>query len=501
MAMKLMSPSETKEESGKDISRDLLRSQELKKLLNDLNIRVAKAQADFSSMLVGQTARWEREEGECTAKKRGLEKEITALEERKREVLVPIDNLKVEVEQKMNEADQLLSEAKNREQEAAETVERFENKLDELGQRETDVIRKEKETVLREHGVNVQRDSIAEQSKMLTQQMHEFSGKKQFDESELEKKKEELILLEQSLVSRASSLVQKEGELKFMAGGIKEATDKLEKLRKEELVPVEELKANANKLFEEATHSLSSAENERTEAIKIHKQAQTDYDEKLASLGDRESKVLREENKVVESKQTFKDERDALNIRQEELRVKFSDYDNNNAQLKNERKDFLREKEVQNKLLDKLTNNANKKESDALALVEKADKIKQELLAFQRNTEGREKTLNAKEKDLKKEEIRLDVIYKQLTEDNRKSNEGKAELTRERESFAIWKDEAEKAVEDKMMDVSRRHTVLAKKEDKNKRQEKFLAEWGVRLKEERQLLDANWKELDRKKHG
>lgn len=196
MSMKLLSPFSQKDRQQEDLTRKLLRVAEVEDLTIKTNASLAKAQADFNDTLARNRFQWATEEEEHSERIKNMTQEITTLENRKREALIPIQMYKEEVDKVMLEAQDFLKSAKEKDEQADYLAEKLENKLTEVSDRESIVSNEEKRLAVAKQGLQSQQETTKEGVARLSAEMVAFHEKQMADDVSLNKRKSEIALAE-----------------------------------------------------------------------------------------------------------------------------------------------------------------------------------------------------------------------------------------------------------------------------------------------------------------
>lgn len=196
MGMKLLSPLRQKDQQQEELTRKILRIQEVEDLTKKTNASLAKAQADFNETLARNRFQWATEEEEHAKRIQEMTKEVTALENRKREALIPIQMYKQEADKIMLEAQDFLKKAKEKDEQADYLTEKLENKLTEVADREYAVSNEEKRLHVARQGLQSQQEATREGVSRLSAEMVAFHEKQVDEETKLDKRKSELALAE-----------------------------------------------------------------------------------------------------------------------------------------------------------------------------------------------------------------------------------------------------------------------------------------------------------------
>ena len=138
-------------------------------------------------------ALWVEEQKQET---KALESEVQALEERKKQALIPISMYKEEVDKTILEAQSIVKRAQEKEEQADYLQEKLENKLTEVEDRENILSDGEKRLEVAKQGLQSQVEATQEGVKRLSQAMVDFHVKQQQEEESLALRKKEVALAE-----------------------------------------------------------------------------------------------------------------------------------------------------------------------------------------------------------------------------------------------------------------------------------------------------------------
>jgi len=211
--MKLLTPKEHTDLRGQELSRELLRTQEIKNLAKREESNLAKAQMEFSQMMAGQQARWAMEEDEHTKRKLEMQREIDKMEQQKLNALVPFDILKVGTDEKMEETATFIAKLRIREENVEDLTERLQDKLDEVGEKEQDLKKLDRKLQFERIGIENQKQTTSDNAKALSEEMKSFAIKRAEEEKDIKERKEALFLQDTNLNALQGRLEAKEREL------------------------------------------------------------------------------------------------------------------------------------------------------------------------------------------------------------------------------------------------------------------------------------------------
>lgn len=205
--MKLLQPTQQNDARQSEVARDILRAKEAREIEQEWRIKLANAEADFNATLAKNRTQWEQEWEQHLADKLVMQKEIDELEAKRAKALVPIDDLERELKEKIHASEDFLLVLTQKNDDVETIRERLEDELDEVGQREQDVLRREhKAKVIDEQNKNdiSMIQGSREQLIKMTADFKDYADKKQAD---LQKRETALILNERTIESRENKLM------------------------------------------------------------------------------------------------------------------------------------------------------------------------------------------------------------------------------------------------------------------------------------------------------
>lgn len=215
--MKLLSPLQNKDLKENQTVRELLRTQEVNKASEIARKNLAKAEADFQDTLARNLLKWEEEEEEHFKRVQEMKVEINGLEAKRLNSLIPLGILEEGVDDRMQDAVTFLANLRLREENAEDLTERLENKLDEVGQKDQDLKKKERQLLLREEGIERQTESTVLGAKRLSEEMTKITQMRSEATEELNEREKEVYLKERSNLSREESLKRTDKSLNDLA--------------------------------------------------------------------------------------------------------------------------------------------------------------------------------------------------------------------------------------------------------------------------------------------
>ncbi len=206
MVMKLLTQTQLQQTKNDQSYRDIVRTQEIDKATKKLKQDLAKAEADFNSMLATNRTKWVAELEEHGKLIEELKGEIAELEQKKAQVLVPLKMYEEQLNEKSKAIEAKAQEIANTEDCVEDLRELLEEKLDRAGQREQDAIKLEqKATALR---LSAEEQSIiaSEGMKTLNRKIEEFIESSRKKEKELRDRETSITLQERTIESKLKSL-------------------------------------------------------------------------------------------------------------------------------------------------------------------------------------------------------------------------------------------------------------------------------------------------------
>ena len=208
--MKLLSPQQAQANKSQELSRDILRTQEVREALRKANQQLAESEAEFNIAKAKRLNAWAEEEKEHAELVKHKEKEIRGLEERKSQALIPISLYKDQAEKLMEEAKHGLKIVQEKEERMEERNELLQDKLDEVNGKEQELNTWEKKLKSQQEGIDLQGKQIKLQNEQLTKEIADFATKKFEEETFIFEKKKELLMENRSIEAKKKILQKTE---------------------------------------------------------------------------------------------------------------------------------------------------------------------------------------------------------------------------------------------------------------------------------------------------
>lgn len=194
--MKLLSPFQSQEKQQTEVTRKLLRVQEVEELAKRANERLARAESDFNSVLAKNQLRWLQEEEDHQKMVKEMADEVEILENRKKQALIPIEIYKKEADDLLLEARKIVLRSKEKEENNDILAERLEEKLTEVADREISLKLQEQQLESKKLGISSQQETLKKSVAKLSEEMIAFHEKQKAEEASLLERKKEISLAE-----------------------------------------------------------------------------------------------------------------------------------------------------------------------------------------------------------------------------------------------------------------------------------------------------------------
>jgi len=156
MGMKLLSQTQAQAEVRGQRVLQATREREASSVLNRTRQQIAQSEADFHLMLASQQERWEKEEQDHLNEVSARKAEIKTLEDQKTRALIPVDKARKEAEDLMQVAQKKMTEAEGLQAQNERTQDIFEQRLDDVADREQRSLEVEKKLERRVKGIEAQ---------------------------------------------------------------------------------------------------------------------------------------------------------------------------------------------------------------------------------------------------------------------------------------------------------------------------------------------------------
>lgn len=173
--MKILSPSEIKQASESERTKDIARIESTRQALNKVQQQLAEAEAKFELALASQNTRFARAEEEAHKRLEVLEKEIIEAEKRKVAALIPIErekeiahNLFIQAENSLREVEEKKALLEKKEESLNESQELLAKRLDEASEDKESLRLREERIILQEAAIYEQREEIKKLSQELS---------------------------------------------------------------------------------------------------------------------------------------------------------------------------------------------------------------------------------------------------------------------------------------------------------------------------------------------
>ncbi len=215
--MKLFSPAEVGSRNSQQVTRDILRIQEVKEELKRQEMNLANSEAQFSESLVRQKEKWAQEIETHIKEKSAMEQEVRALESRRKQALIPIEFEREKAQNVLREAQELLQKSKEKEIHLDVLQESLEKRLDDVSERELNLSSEEKALEMKQLAILHQQKTVNENTKALSESIQKFNDYVQVENDKIQQGKKEIFLEQQSIQARKEMLDRREEELHILS--------------------------------------------------------------------------------------------------------------------------------------------------------------------------------------------------------------------------------------------------------------------------------------------
>lgn len=179
--MKLLTPTEIKQSSESERTKDIARTTSVKSTLAKAQAELDEVNAKFELALANQQIRWAKEEEEAIKTIASLNEELKTLYKQREVLLIPIDEDRNKAHTLFKEAEKVLEEAKGKDREVNLLKTHWEDmsdlltsRLDELSDREENLNEREQHIVIREDAIKAEREQIRQLSSELSNKLNKL---------------------------------------------------------------------------------------------------------------------------------------------------------------------------------------------------------------------------------------------------------------------------------------------------------------------------------------
>lgn len=212
--MKLMSPQETRDSKAAETSLNIARTQEVRKALSEAQRQLREAEAAFDVSLSSQRLQFASMQAEESDKLFALSKEVSALEARRRELLLPIDDIRAKAENALREAAISMRLADERQEELDRMQEIFEERLDQASDTVQKAEEQERKAARKAKGIEAQEEMTRIGSARLSESIRAFISEGEKRDAELSERRLSLDRQGYTLDSRENLLRIAEEDMK-----------------------------------------------------------------------------------------------------------------------------------------------------------------------------------------------------------------------------------------------------------------------------------------------
>ena len=227
--LKLFSAKEARERTQAQIQRDILRNQEVQKVTRESESNLSKMEADFAESMAKLKEKRAIEEEKHSIRKNAMEQEISMLEKRKEQALIPIELEKVRADTMLKDAEKTLLDAEIKELEAENLKSILMERLEDVSDRESAVSDEETRLIGERDSIKNEREVTAKNTKNLSDSIERFNLHVANEDRRLNAKETDLILRERSADAKEDLIKRMEAQLQADSIRIKDARATLER--------------------------------------------------------------------------------------------------------------------------------------------------------------------------------------------------------------------------------------------------------------------------------
>lgn len=259
MVLKLFTPTEAKAQNSAQNTRDVLRTREIRKLVDKSHTDLAKHEADFAAMLARHKQKWAEEEEAHSIRLVEMEMEILPLEDRRKNALIPIELEKRKADTMIIEAENRLGEVEKREKEADSLENVLIERISQVSERESAVEADEAKAAEMLRSAALEKETAALNTKTLSEGIQKFNDYVLTETLILDGKRTEITLKERSIEAREAALDRKDKSLATRETQIKDKQETLarafEEFRKNKMENTENTGTDTAELADSSTAS------------------------------------------------------------------------------------------------------------------------------------------------------------------------------------------------------------------------------------------------------
>lgn len=227
--LKLFSAKEAQERKQAQIQRDILRNQEVQKVTRESQSNLSKMEADFAESMAKLKEKRATEEEKHSIRKNAMEQEISMLEKRKEQALIPIELEKVKADTLLKNAEKMLSDAEKKDLEIEHLKGILMDRLEEVSDRESDILDQEIKLANDRESIKKEREVTAKNTKNLSESIEKFNQHVISEDIRLNAKETDLILRERSADAKEDLVKRMEAQVQADAVRVKDARETLER--------------------------------------------------------------------------------------------------------------------------------------------------------------------------------------------------------------------------------------------------------------------------------
>ena len=213
--MKLFTPQESKDSKEKETALNIMRTQEVRKVLGESQKQLQKIEATFDITLANQRKQFIDMQKQEMDKLQTIQREVATLEDKRLQLLLPIEPEREKIEDILRKAQIILNNAETKEEDMNEMEALLEERLDNISEQEQKVIDTERKIRSKLQGIEYQEEMTKIGAKKLSDEIAKFTAESKAKDKELIERKIELDKYNYSVTAKVNSVVLKEADLEI----------------------------------------------------------------------------------------------------------------------------------------------------------------------------------------------------------------------------------------------------------------------------------------------
>lgn len=211
--LKLFTVPEIQKNKQAQITRDILRNQEVQKVTHETQYRLSKMEADFADSLAKMKERQASEEEKHSIRLSEMDKEVKELQNKKEQALIPIEIEKKKADTILEQVEKRLIHVQEKELENENLKEVLLKRLDDVLDREVAVFDEEERIKSLRESIKLEKEQTEKNTKNLSESILKFNIYVESEKNRLSEKEKVQFLESRTIEAGKGILAQKEKEL------------------------------------------------------------------------------------------------------------------------------------------------------------------------------------------------------------------------------------------------------------------------------------------------